>query len=263
MTGSPKRSALFSGLLHAAAIMLVLAATGVRNPPAVISRYVLVMPSDIGLYRPLVPHKMEGGGGGGTRSPLPASIGRLPKFSTRQYTPPVAVIENFNPQLPMAPTLIGDPRIELPTLDLPQYGDPNGVAGPASGGRGTHGGIGDGDGTGVGNSKGPGYGDGPGGGGVTGDAGFQGTLTQPVLLWKIEPEYTEEARRAKIQGTVLLYVEVDAHGQPRNITVQQSLGLGLDERAIEAVRRWKFRAGTRSGKPFATAAIVEVNFRLL
>ncbi|MBZ5725485.1 MAG: energy transducer TonB [Acidobacteriia bacterium] len=253
-----------SGLLHAAAIVLVLGVTGVRHPPAAVSRFILVTPADIGAYRPVVPRKMEGGGGGGTRSPLPASIGRLPKFSTHQYTPPVAVIENFNPQLPMAPTLIGDPRIELPTLDLPQYGAPNGVAGPASGGPGAHGGIGGGDGTGVGNSKGPGYGDGPGGGGVTsGDARFQGTITQPVLLWKIEPEYTEEARRAKIQGTVLLYVEVDARGQPQNIQVHQSLGLGLDERAIEAVRRWKFRAGTRNGKPYLTTAVVEVNFRLL
>ena len=70
MIGSPKRSALLSGLLHAAAIVLVLGVTGVRHPPAAVSRFILVTPADIGAYRPVVPRKMEGGGGGGTRSPF-------------------------------------------------------------------------------------------------------------------------------------------------------------------------------------------------
>ena len=110
----------------------------------------------------------------------------------------------------------------------------------------------------------PGYGPGPGGGGITGGGGgFVDDVTQPVLLWKIEPEYTDEARRAKIQGTVVLRIEVDTRGQAQNITVRQSLGLGLDERAIEAVRRWRFRPGHRNGKPWATPALVQVNFRLL
>jgi TonB family protein len=90
-----------------------------------------------------------------------------------------------------------------------------------------------------------------------------GSVTEPVLLWKIEPEYTDEARRARVQGTVVLHIEVDTRGQAQNITVRQSLGLGLDERAIEAVRRWRFRPGYRNGKPWATAALVQVNFRLL
>ena len=110
----------------------------------------------------------------------------------------------------------------------------------------------------------PGYGPGPGGGGITGGGGgFVDDVTQPVLLWKIEPEYTDEARRAKIQGTVVLHIEVDTRGQAQNITVRQSLGLGLDERAIAAVRRWRFRPGYRQGKPWVTAAMVQVNFRLL
>jgi len=263
MVGSPKRSALISGLLHVAAIVLVLAVTGVRRPPAVASRYMLVVPPDIGQYRPLVPRRMEGGGGGGTRSETPASPGRLPRFATHQYTPPVAVIRDFNPVLPMVPTLVGDPAIHLPTLNLAQFGDPNGVQGPPSGGRGKGGGIGDGDGTGVGNSRGSGYGDGPGGSGVNGDAGFTGAVTPPVLLWKIEPEYTEDARRAKIQGSVVLHLEVDKRGQTQNIRVVQSLGLGLDERAVEAVRRWKFRPGARNGSSIVTTALVEVYFRLL
>ena len=76
-------------------------------------------------------------------------------------------------------------------------------------------------------------------------------------------EAPSDAMRAKVQGTVVLALEIDAEGKPRNIRVQQGLGLGLDEKAIEAVRRWKFRAGYQNGKPVTTGALVEVNFRLL
>jgi TonB family protein len=98
-------------------------------------------------------------------------------------------------------------------------------------------------------------------GGVVYRAG--GGVTAPVLLFKREPEYTEEARKAKYQGTVLLYVEVDPSGKATNIRVQHSLGLGLDEKAIEAVRQWKFKPGTKDGSPVPVTANIEVNFRLL
>jgi TonB family protein len=83
------------------------------------------------------------------------------------------------------------------------------------------------------------------------------------LLSKTEPEYSEEARKARLQGTVLLRIEVDAHGLPQNIAVRQALGLGLDDRAIDAVKKWRFRPGKVNGKPAAVVAFVEVNFRLL
>jgi TonB family protein len=262
MYGSPKRSALLSGLLHAAGIVLILAATGVKNPPVNWLSTTLVTDRDIGRYLVSVPRKTEGGGGGGVRDRTPASRGRLPRAARRQFTPPVVIVRNLNPQLPMEPTLVISPEITLPTVNLAQFGDLHGVSGPPSGGRGWGGGIGDGHGTGVGDGDGPGLGPGQ-GGGVTGNAGFQGTATEPVLLWKIEPEYTEDARRAQLQGTVILHIEVDTRGQAGNITVRQGLGLGLDERAVEAVRRWKFRPGYRNGKPLVTAALVHVNFRLL
>jgi protein TonB len=263
MYASPKRSALLSGLVHAAAIVVALAVSGMKDSSVTWLPVTLVPPRDIGRYLASVPREKEGGGGGGTRSDTPASLGRLPRAARRQFTPPVVKFENLNPQLPMEPTLVMRSEIALPTIDLPQFGDPNGVAGPPSGGRGSGGGIGDGEGTGVGDSHGPGYGPGPGGGGVAGNGGFQGTVTDPVLLWKVEPEYSDEARRAKIQGAVVLHIEVNTRGQAQNITVTQSLGLGLDERAIEAVRRWRFRPGYRNGKPLVTAALVQVNFRLL
>jgi TonB family protein len=90
-----------------------------------------------------------------------------------------------------------------------------------------------------------------------------GGVTAPVLLHKVEPEYSEEARRARYEGTVLLYVEVDPDGNAINIRVQRALGLGLDEKAIEAVRQWKFRPGAKDGRPVNVAANIEVNFRLL
>ena len=88
-------------------------------------------------------------------------------------------------------------------------------------------------------------------------------VTAPVLLYKREPEYTEEARQAKYSGTVLLYIEVDPSGKATNIRVQHSLGLGLDERAIEAVRQWKFKPGYKDGNPVTVGANISVSFRLL
>ena len=85
-----------------------------------------------------------------------------------------------------------------------------------------------------------------------GSASVRGVVTAPVLLWKNEPEYTEDARKAKLQGTVMLRIEIDARGQVRNFAVLHSLGLGLDERAVESVRRWRFRPGYANGKPAAT-----------
>jgi TonB family protein len=167
---------------------------------------------------------------------------------------------NYNPILPMEPTIVGTPDSMLPVLG--QIGDPNGVLGPLSGGPGKNEGMGPGDGGGVGAGHGPGSGpgDGP---GVSGEAHIRGTVKAPELLSKIEPEYTEEARRAKLQGTVMLRIDVNERGQAQNIMVRESLGLGLDERAIEAVKRWQFRPGTINGKPAVTSALIEVNFRLL
>jgi TonB family protein len=88
-------------------------------------------------------------------------------------------------------------------------------------------------------------------------------VAPPVLLYKKESEYSEEARKAKYQGTVGLHVEVNDSGQATNIQVIRSLGLGLDEKAIEAVRQWKFKPGMKYGQPLTMQVQVDVNFRLL
>jgi TonB family protein len=208
-----------------------------------------------------------GGGGGGNRSLLPASKGALPKAAARQFVPPQVEHVNPAPKLIVEPTIVVSADAPLPILNLAQLGDPNGIAGPPSSGRGSGGGIGDGKGGGVGPGDGVGYGPGKdhgtGGGVPSGSTRPRGPAIPAALIWKVEPEYSDEARRAKVSGTVLLYLEVDADGKPRNIRVQQGLGLGLDEKAIDAVMRWKFRPGRQNGRPITTSAMVEVNFRLL
>ena len=88
-------------------------------------------------------------------------------------------------------------------------------------------------------------------------------VTAPTLLQKVEPEYTVQARMAKYEGTAVLYVEIGTDGIPRKIQVTRGLGLGLDQKAVEAVSQWRFAPGTRFGVPVTVAATVEVNFRLL
>ncbi|HYW48439.1 MAG TPA: TonB family protein [Bryobacteraceae bacterium] len=88
-------------------------------------------------------------------------------------------------------------------------------------------------------------------------------VTSPMLSWKLEPQYTEEARAEKYAGTVLVYIEVGTDGMAHNIKVIKSIGMGLDEKAVEAISQWKFNPGTKDGAPVTVAATVEVNFRLL
>ena len=212
--------------------------------------------------RLVLPYTLRGGGGGGERSPLPASRGRLPKLARRQFTPPSATPPaTQQPLLVMEPTLIAAADVHLPDLALAPLGDPFGREGPLSNGRGSAGGIGDGDGGGVGNKRGPGFG--PDDGGGIGGIGVGGSLVAPSVLYKVEPEFSDEARKAKYQGTVLLTIEVGEDGKPHKLQVLRGLGLGLDEKAIEAVSRWKFKPALRNGHPVRAAATIEVNFRLL
>jgi TonB family protein len=214
------------------------------------------------LIDPYVPPG-PGGGGSGDHSPLAASKGRLPRIAPRQFTPPLAVIRNMDPKLPMEPTLVISADVKLPQVDILALGDPNGKNGPPSNGTGKGGGIGDGEGTGVGIGKGPGAGLGEGGDTGGGFRGLTGVYTAPVVLFQVEPEFSEDARKAKLQGVVMLYGEVDTNGRLRNIRVTRGLGLGLEEKAIEAVKHWRFRPGTRNGKPVVAPASIEVNFHLL
>jgi TonB family protein len=90
-----------------------------------------------------------------------------------------------------------------------------------------------------------------------------GGVSQPAVIFKLDPEYTEEARKAKLSGSVMLSVVVDTEGRARDIHVVKALGLGLDEEAIAAVYQWRFRSGMKDGKPVNVRATIQVSFRLL
>jgi periplasmic protein TonB len=267
MFATPKRSALLSWLLHCGAILLILAVTGAKPKIIPLIHEVLVAPADFVSYKPLVKSGGSGGGGGGVHANTAASLGKLPEFARFQISPPVVKIDNTTPILPVEPTLIGDADINLATFDYANFGVPNGVVGRPSGGPGIGGGIGDGHGRGVGPGQGPGYGPGEGGGTGGGEVGYLGAgggaISAPTVIFKAEPEYSEDARKAKLQGTVRLQIEVDTHGLAQHIVINQSLGLGLDERAVDAVKKWRFNPGKVNGKPVTVIAFVDVNFRLL
>jgi len=210
-------------------------------------------------WKPKLPpaaQKAGGGGGGGQKMPAPVEKGAAPKFAPKQFTPPAQAIPQ--PKLPVVPTITAP----APQILADNYADPLSKLMTNSGGQGTNG-FGSGSGGGIGSGNGNGYGPGSGGGMGGGVYQIGGEVSQPVPIYKIEPEYSEEARKAKYSGTVLLSVVIDANGNTRDIHVVRPLGLGLDEKAIEAVSKWRFRAAMKGGHPVAVQAQVEVNFRLL
>ena len=202
-----------------------------------------------------------GGGGGGAREILPVSKGQAPKPSMKQFTPPMIVKEP--PKLAMMPTIIAPPDTVLPQNNLPNWGDPLAKLSNLSNGPGSGGGMGSGSGGGLGSGKGGGFGPGEGGGVGGGVFRVGGGVSQPAVIFKVDPEYSEEARKAKYSGAVLLSIIVDTEGRAREIHVVKSLGMGLDEKAVEAVEKWKFRPGMKGGQAVNVRATIEVNFRLL
>lgn len=197
------------------------------------------------------------GGGGGNHDPLPASHGNLPQASLDpQIVPPTVILPKEPPKLAMPETVMVAPNITLPQDG--QIGDPMSHFAPLSNGSGGPGGIGSGCCDGIGPSAGPGAGAGPPG---IFPAGKQG-VTVPQVIFNPEPSFSDEARKSKAQGIVLLLVVVGKDGHTYDIRVGQSLGMGLDEKAIEAVNHWRFRPATLNGQPVATQIAVQVDFRL-
>lgn len=263
-----KNGVLGSTVVHILAVGAIIGVTWlgrrvvqeVRKPTESIA---LVAPDDVPA---LPPSKTQvgGGGGGGDRDILQASRGRLPKLSMQQIVPPMVVVRNENPKLTAEPTVVVPPQIHLAMNSLPPVlGDPmSHIAGPPSNGTGSGGGIGSGSGGGVGSGEGPGVGPGRGGGIGGGVFRVGGGVSAPKAVYAPDPEYSEEARKAKYQGTCVLWLIVGPDGRPRDIRVARTLGLGLDEKAVEAVKTWKFEPAMKDGKPVAVQINVEVSFRL-
>lgn len=255
---------ILSFLLHVlgVAVILLLGEFLYSNRIEIKQQVVSLVGPDIGEYTlPASKDRSGGGGGGGERDKLQASKGNLPKLSDKQITPPTVIIRNNNPALAVEPTVVIPPRIPLPTGG--QLGDPmSTILGPLSNGTGSGAGIGSGSGGGVGSGRGAGVGPGYGGGIGGGYYRVGGGVSAPRVLYQPDPEYSDEARKAKYQGTVVLWCVVGPDGRVRDVRVQRSLGMGLDEKAIEAVRTWKFDPARKDGSPVPVAINVEVNFRL-
>ena len=201
--------------------------------------------------------KMAGGGGGANdHTVAPVNRGKLPKFTMTQFTPPQVRILNPNPKLPMDPSLLGPPDLKVANIDAPVFGDPLANGNSES--------LGHGNGTGIGSGSGGGLG--PGEGGGTGGGAFRAGVNgvgMPSCLYCPDPQYSDEARKAKYQGVVVLLVIITTDGRATNIQVLKSPGLGLDEKAVEAVRQWKFKpAPGPTGKIVPVQVPIEVTFRL-
>ncbi len=263
-----KESAGVSAVVHAAMIggLIALSIMGVKKVQEKPREIVTLIAPDLSPELPMTkpsPKSAGGGGGGGDRDKLQAPKGKAPKTAMEQITPPAIVIRNDHPKLPVEPTVVIPPQIKLAS-NMPNIGNPMSAvpSGPPSNGTGSGGGIGSGSGGGVGSGKGPGVGPGYGGGIGGGVFRVGGGVSPPRALDTPDPEYSEEARKAKYQGTCVLWLIVGPDGKPRDVKVARALGMGLDEKAIQAVRNWKFEPAMKDGKPVAVQINVEVNFRL-
>ncbi len=257
--GRRKKSFLLSTGFQVLAVVLLFTALSSKTVQKQIQQVVpLLLPDEV-LIPKVAVHK--GGGGGGDRSPLPASKGRLPKPAPRQFVPPSAVINNPQPKLVMEASILALPDAIMPSVDMPNYGDPLGKLGPASNGTGSGGGIGSGRGGGVGSGSGGGAGPGD-GGGIAYIPG-RGGVTKPTVIHEENPEFSDEARKAHFQGEVIVAIEVDASGKVIHPRIVRGVGLGLDEKAVEAALKWTFRPGTLNGKPVTTRATISMTFHLL
>jgi len=264
--GRQKKSFAMSAALQIALVAVVVTAglTSSRVPREV-SNLIRHVYLDTAPGVPRVhPSPKPRGGGGGDGSLLPASPGNLAPAKPRKFVPPQAVPNNLDPKLAVNPTIqLIDAVPSDPTER--RFGDPWARSGPPSNGPGHNGGIGDGCCGGQGPGNGPGAGPGDGGPGF-GDPVFvagRSGLVNPVPLFKPDPDYSEDARKAKLQGTVILEVVVDQNGRPRIQKVLQPLGMGLDEQAITTVSTWRFKAGRMDGKPVPVLIHVYVSFKLL
>lgn len=261
-----KNGALGSTGVHVVIIGLIIGGTllarrVVAATPTPKVTVTLLDPADFPAIKP-GKTQVGGGGGGGDRDVLQASKGKLPRFSMQQITPPMVVVRNEHPKLAVEPTIVIPPQVVIASNNMPNLGDPMAHAVMPSNGTGSGGGIGTGSGGGVGSGTGPGFGPGE-GGGVGGGIFHMGSgATPPRAIYSPEPEFSEEARKAKYQGTCTLGVIVDASGHPTNIRVLSALGMGLDEKAIEAVRTWRFEPATKDGHPVPFEIAVEVDFHL-
>jgi protein TonB len=192
------------------------------------------------------------GGGGGQPGEAPVSKGHLPKLAEQQIVPPTQP-PKIAPKITMEPTIVMQ-EMKLADNVMPNVGMPNSPLPGVS--------LGDGRGTGIGPGDGPGMGPGSGGNRGGGLRHVGGSVSMPEVLYSVEPEFSEEARKAKTSGDVSVYLWVDERGNPTHVRVVRGMGMGLDEKAIEAVKQYRFKPAMENGRPVAVEMYVVVNFQI-
>jgi protein TonB len=204
---------------------------------------------------PIAPMKDKTmGGGGGQRGPTPVTKGALPKFAETQITPPMTPpIQEPKIRMP-APTIEVQTDLKMANNNMPNLGMPSSPLNGVSMGDGRGSGLGAGTGSGLGPGSAGNY-----GGGVK---QIGGGVSAPTLIFSPDPEFSEEARKAKFMGIVTVNLIVDEKGMPQNVRVTHGVGMGLDQKAVEAVKQYKFKPAMEHGKPVAVMMNVEVNFQI-
>ncbi len=223
----------------------------------------LLLPADL-MILPDEARTSAGGGGGGRETLTAPSLGTPPRAADEQLVPPAAEPPiNLDPLLVAEPTIVAPQLASLIPVTLPDLGDPMaGIPAPPSSGPGVGAGIGTGQGRGVGEGSGPGLGSGEGGGFGGGVFDVGGGVSPPTVVYRRDPIYSEDARKAQYEGTVVLEAIVRKDGSVEILRVVRGLGLGLDENAMEALSEWRFSPATRQGVPVDVAVNIEINFTL-
>jgi TonB family protein len=248
------------GLICAVLLLFALAQWHTRQ----VQRRMMATAVDVTPFMPASNLKdvMGGGGGGGNHELLEASKGKLPEFAKKQIVPP-QILKIDNPTLAAEPTVVM-PEIKLPdNPNMPDLGIPQSPqVAFASQGSGSGSGFGSGEGGGLGSGRGNGIGPGEGGGYGGGIYHVGGGVSNPILIYAPDPEFSDEARRAKYQGVCVVGLIVDSTGNTQHVHIVRALGMGLDEKAMEAVRQYKFKPAQFKGKNVAVEVNIEVNFRI-
>jgi TonB family protein len=260
-----RKSSAVSFIVHAVIISAMLWLTIATHAPFIPAT--VVTPVNITLYAPPPPPpkvmplapKMGGGGGGGAHQVIEPTRGRPPEVAKMTITPP-QIIRIDRPKLGVEPTM----QVKIPdNTNLSNLGmSQSPQIALASQGSGSGSGFGSGIGGGIGMGHGSGAGPGSGGGYGGGIMSVGGGVSAPVVVHSVQPEFTQDARSANFQGGVSIQLIVDAQGNPQNIRVLRHLGMGLDEKAIEAVRQYKFKPALYQGHPVAVQMVIEVEFHL-
>jgi protein TonB len=244
------RSTTIALLMHAAAILLIFAWGAQKIHQLNVEKTAQLI--SLSTPPPMAPAKDAMGGGGGQRGPSPATKGQLPKFAEQQITPPKVPVES---RIPMPnPSIEVQTNLKMANNNMPNIGLPNSPLIGNSMGNGSGSGLGGGNGSGLGIGTGSGY-----GGGLR---KIGGGVSSPVVIFKVDPEFSEEARKAKFMGVVLVNLIVDSQGRPQNVHILRGVGMGLDEKAVAAVRQYRFKPAKDAGKPVAVEMNVEVNFQI-